>query len=141
VSALCPVAPGGSRLLAKTISWACAHVLITGLVVWALTGDPWAALAIGFLEPLVQTFAYAAHERGWSRRWPGSLSTRLLWLKTFSYFLVHMGVASTLVWCLTGDLRAALTLGLIEPLVQTVSFNCHERFWARREQGRGAQPA
>jgi len=141
VSALCPTAGAGPRLLAKTISWACVHVLITGLVVWALTGDPWAALAIGFLEPLVQTFAYAAHERVWSRRRPGSLSTRLLWLKTFSYFLVHMGVASTLVWCLTGDLGAALTLGLIEPLVQTISFNCHERVWARREAARGAQLA
>jgi uncharacterized membrane protein len=128
-------------LLAKTISWGCVHVLITVLVVWVLTGDPWAALTIGFLEPIVQTGAYAGHERVWSRHRPGSLSAGLLWLKTFSYFLVHMGVASSLVWWLTGDISAALTLGLIEPLVQTVSFNCHERFWARREAARSTQLA
>ncbi len=137
----CPPVTGTRRLLAKTISWACVHVLITMLVVLALTGDPWAALTVGLLEPLVQTGAYAVHERVWSQRAAQTQRAGLLWLKTFSYFLVHMGVASSLVWWLTGDVHAALTLGLIEPLVQTLSFNCHERFWARRDAARQAQLA
>lgn len=123
---------GSGPLLAKTVSWAIVHVVITVLVVWALTGSPAAALAIGLIEPLVQTFAYAAHERLWTRQAALSIVRYGLILKTLSYFLVHMGVAATLVWMITGDIAAALTLGLIEPLVQTVAFNAHERVWARR---------
>jgi uncharacterized membrane protein len=119
-------------LLAKTVSWGLIHVVITVLVVWALTGSPAAALAIGLIEPLVQTFAYAAHERLWARRAALSIVRYELMLKTLSYFAVHMGVAASLVWMITGDIAAALTLGLIEPLVQTVAFNAHERVWARR---------
>jgi uncharacterized membrane protein len=125
-------------LFAKTVSWGVVHVVITVLVVWALTGDAAAALAIGLVEPVVQTFAYAAHERFWQRGPATPPSSRQLVLKTFSYLVVHIGVASSLVWVMTGDLMAALTLGLIEPLVQTVAFNVHERAWASR--ARGARP-
>jgi uncharacterized membrane protein len=126
-------------LFAKTASWGIVHVLITALVVWALTGDAAAALAIGLVEPIVQTFAYAAHERFWNRSVGSSPNGRQLILKTFSFFLVHMGVAATLVLLMTGDLWAAVTLGLIEPLVQTFAFNAHERVWASRV--RRARPA
>ncbi len=135
---------GGDRkqvpLLAKTFSWGVVHMMITVLVVWTLTGDAAAALAIGLVEPVVQTFAYAAHERFWQRG-PAATppSSRQLILKTSSYLVVHIGVAASLVWVMTGDLTAALTLGLIEPLVQTVAFSVHERAWESRARGARAE--
>jgi uncharacterized membrane protein len=52
-------------------------------------------------------------------------------LKTMSYGLTHMVVAMAVVFALTRDWRAALAVGLIEPVVQTVAYVLHERAWAR----------
>ena len=59
--------------------------------------------------------------------------------KTLSYSLMHLTVAITVAYALTRDWRAALAIGLIEPLFQTVAFAVHERVWERI--GRGSQPA
>jgi uncharacterized membrane protein len=50
-------------------------------------------------------------------------------LKTLSYGTLHIGVATAVAYALTGNLTAALGIGLIEPLVQTAVFAVHERLW------------
>jgi len=55
--------------------------------------------------------------------------------KTLSYSLMHLTVAITVAYALTQDWRAALAIGLIEPVFQTVAFVVHERVWARIERG------
>lgn len=52
----------------KTASYAIMHFAVAILVAFALTLDWRKALAIGIVEPFVQTFAFALHERWWSRR-------------------------------------------------------------------------
>ncbi len=52
-------------------------------------------------------------------------------LKTASYGLTHVVVATGVAYALTGDLAAALGIGIIEPLIQTGVFAIHERFWER----------
>lgn len=61
--------------------------------------------------------------------------------KTGSYALMHLMVAITVAYLLTGDWRAALAIGLIEPLVQTVAFYFHDRAWSKHENSVGASPA
>jgi len=51
--------------------------------------------------------------------------------KTVSYSLMHLTVAVTVAFALTRDWRAALAIGMIEPIFQTVAFAVHERVWAR----------
>lgn len=51
--------------------------------------------------------------------------------KTLSYSLVHLTVAIAVAFALTRDWRAALAIGLIEPIFQTVAFAVHERVWER----------
>ncbi len=53
---------------AKTLSYAVMHFTVAILVAYALTLDWRKALAIGVVEPIVQTFAFALHDRYWSRR-------------------------------------------------------------------------
>ena len=55
-------------------------------------------------------------------------------LKTASYSAMHFVVAIAVTFAITGDWRAALAVGLIEPAVQTVAFLVHDRLWARAEQ-------
>lgn len=52
--------------------------------------------------------------------------------KTGSYWLVHITVAITVAWALTGNLAAAMAIGLLEPTVQAVVFYAHEWFWDRK---------
>lgn len=51
--------------------------------------------------------------------------------KTLSYSLMHLVVAITVAYALTRDWRAALAIGMIEPIFQTMAFVLHERVWAR----------
>jgi uncharacterized membrane protein len=51
--------------------------------------------------------------------------------KTVTYSLMHLIVAMTVAFVLTGSWHAALAIGLIEPLVQTAAYTLHERAWAR----------
>ncbi len=63
-------------------------------------------------------------------------------LKTLTYGVTHMVVAMAVVFALTRDWRAALAVGLIEPVVQTVAYVLHERAWARagRQDAAGQAP-
>ncbi|KQW71082.1 hypothetical protein ASE17_14695 [Phenylobacterium sp. Root77] len=51
--------------------------------------------------------------------------------KTLSYSVMHLIVAITVAYALTRDWRAALAIGMIEPIFQTMAFAVHERVWAR----------
>ena len=53
-------------------------------------------------------------------------------LKTFTFALLHFGVAFSVAYVLTGSIAVATGVGLIEPLVNTVAFHFHERAWRRQ---------
>lgn len=52
--------------------------------------------------------------------------------KTGSYWVVHISVAVTVAWVLTGNLAAAMAIGLLEPTVQAFVFYIHEWLWDRK---------
>ena len=52
-------------------------------------------------------------------------------LKPVTYGLMHLVVAITVAFTLTGSWKAALAIGLIEPAVQTIAYTLHERAWSR----------
>ena len=55
-------------------------------------------------------------------------------LKTLTYATMHLTVAVAVAYALTRDWRVALAVGLVEPMVQTVAFNIHERLWSRADR-------
>lgn len=62
-------------LALKTLTYGIIHFAVAIAVAYALTRDWRAALAIGIVEPFVQMFAFAAHERVWAAR--GRLQARV----------------------------------------------------------------
>ena len=56
---------------------------------------------------------------------------RITCYKTGSYAIMHFLVAITVAYVLTQDWRAALAIGMIEPLVQTVAFYFHDQAWSK----------
>lgn len=51
--------------------------------------------------------------------------------KTATYALMHLTLAVAVAYALTRSWQIALAVGLIEPMVQTIAFNLHERAWAK----------
>ncbi|MDX5361534.1 MAG: DUF2061 domain-containing protein, partial [Alphaproteobacteria bacterium] len=45
---------------------------------------------------------------------------------------MHLAVAVTVAYAVSGSWAVALGIGLLEPVVQTVAYTLHERFWDRR---------
>lgn len=56
-----------NQTLLKTTTYGLMHLTVAIIVAFALTRDWRVALAVGIVEPIVQTFAFALHERLWSR--------------------------------------------------------------------------
>ncbi len=57
---------------------------------------------------------------------------RLL-LKTTSYGIMHVCVAIAVAYALTQNFLIALSIGIIEPIVQTFFFSAHEFIWERKK--------
>ena len=54
--------------------------------------------------------------------------------KTASYYVMHMAVAVVVAWVITRNWQMALTISMIEPVVQAGAYFWHERWWAARGQ-------
>lgn len=58
--------------------------------------------------------------------------TRRLLAKTATYGTLHICVAVSIAYAITGNLMAALGIGFIEPLVQAFVFALHESVWEHK---------
>ena len=87
---------------------------------------------LDIMSPQEQARVHDHH--GHSHALPRSL--KQIALKTVTYGLMHFAVAVAVAFALTGSLRTALAIGVIEPLVQTVFFTLHDRIWSRIEARR-----
>lgn len=127
--------------LRKTGCYYLVHIAVAAAVAYAVTGNLQAALALSLLEPTVQAFAYFFHDKAWERA--PAMRQRTL-VKTGSYYLLHITVASLVAYTVTGNWMQALTLSLLEPTVQMAFFYVHEKLWerrARRDQAAGKHTA
>lgn len=96
------------------------------------------------MDPQEQTRSHAHGHVGHSHAGHGHALPRSLGriaLKTVTYGLMHFTVAVSVAFALTRDIRIALAIGTIEPLVQTVFFTAHDRIWSRIEAGRARRRA
>lgn len=55
------------QIAAKTVTYGLMHFTVAVAVAFALTGNIGTALAIGIIEPLVQTVFFTVHDRVWTR--------------------------------------------------------------------------
>ena len=58
--------------------------------------------------------------------------------KTSTYFAMHLTVAIAVAYALSGDWTVALSIGVLEPMVQAGFFALHERAWEGRKARRAA---
>ena len=53
--------------------------------------------------------------------------------KSAAFGVLHLGIAFSLSYALTGSLAVAGAITLVEPVVNTVAHYFFDRWWARRE--------
>ncbi|MDZ7804845.1 DUF2061 domain-containing protein [Thiohalophilus sp.] len=51
--------------------------------------------------------------------------------KTMSFAAVHVTVAFTVGYAMTGSVLVGGALALVEPAINTVAYHIHEQVWAR----------
>lgn len=56
---------GTRRLVAKSLSYRAVSILVTAGIAGAVSGNLWAAVAVGGLDGLVKVFLFAGHELLW----------------------------------------------------------------------------
>ena len=91
------------------------------------------------MRPEEQARVHGGGHHGHSHALPRSL--KQVALKTVTYGLMHFSVAVTVAFALTQNIRTALAIGIIEPLVQTVFFTVHDRVWTRIEARKARRAA
>jgi uncharacterized membrane protein len=56
-------------------------------------------------------------------------------LKTVTFALMHISIAFTIVYLMTGDFMVGGAVAVVEPLCNSVAYFFHERLWERRRTG------
>ena len=57
-------------------------------------------------------------------------------IKTLSFALVHVTVAFTVVYLMTGNMLAGGLVALVEPACNTLAYHFHEKVWLAIRQRR-----
>ena len=98
---------------------------------------------LGVMSPQEQLRVHGhkhhGHHHGHSHALPRNL--KQIALKTVTYGVMHFTLAVLVAFALTRDIRIALAIGTIEPLVQTIFFTLHDRVWTRIEARKAARRA
>ena len=56
-------------------------------------------------------------------------------LKTLTFAAMHISVAFTIVYLMTGDFLVGGAVAIVEPLCNSVAYFFHERWWERWRAG------
>lgn len=55
-------------------------------------------------------------------------------IKTISFAIIHMSVAFSVGYLMTGDIMVGSALALVEPMVNTIAYFFHEKAWQHQAQ-------
>jgi len=118
------------RHLAKTITWRLVGTLDTILLSWAITGNPFTGLKIGFAEIITKMTLYYFHERFWIKIGIGDSRRRHI-LKTVTWRV--LGTLDTIIlsWIISGNPFTGLKIGFAEVVTKMILYYYHERAWYR----------
>jgi uncharacterized membrane protein len=59
-------------------------------------------------------------------------------IKTITFTAMHITIAFTVVYLMTGSVMVGGAVALIEPLCNSVGYFFHERIWERMRSARGS---
>ena len=127
------------RHIAKTVTWRIVGTIDTILLSWAITGNPYTGLKIGFSEVITKMILYYVHERIWFNIKAGVTkygdSRKRHIAKTITWRVVGTLDTMILAWWISGDPFTGLKIGLIEVITKMILYYFHERIWYNFDYG------
>ncbi|SDQ14454.1 DUF2061 domain-containing protein [Flagellimonas zhangzhouensis] len=122
------------RHLAKTITWRLVGTMDTILLSWAITGNPFTGLKIGFAEVVTKMTLYYFHERVWLKIDIEESRKRHI-IKTITWRI--LGTLDTIVlsWFISGNPLTGLKIGFAEVITKMILYYFHERSWYKINYG------
>lgn len=122
------------RHIAKTITWRFVGTMDTFVLSWAITGNPFTGLKIGFSEMITKMILYYLHERLWFKTRVRESQKRHL-LKTLTWRFIGTMDTILLSWFITGNPLTGLKIGVAEIITKMILYYVHERTWYRIDFG------
>ncbi|MEM9001252.1 MAG: DUF2061 domain-containing protein [Bacteroidota bacterium] len=116
------------RHLAKTVTWRAVGTLDTILLSWAITGNPFTGLKIGFAETITKMVFYYLHERVWLSIAVKESQRRHL-IKTVTWRCIGTLDTIILSWMISGNPLTGLKIGFAEVITKMALYYIHERAW------------
>jgi uncharacterized membrane protein len=121
-----------------------AHLAIGFAIAYAVTGS----IALGglavLIEPVLNILLVPFHERAWHRKLNGITGQRRYLMLTFekiSLAAMHMGVAFTVLYGVTGSAAFGGLAAVLEPVCTILLMPLHDRLWNKLQPGRAVQMA
>ncbi len=128
------------RSLAKALTWRVIASLDTTIISYFLTDDMGIAISIGSIEILTKMVIYFFHERAWNNyNWgtkEGDIGNIIIidskirsFVKATTWRILGTLDTITISYFLTGKLKTALSIGIIEIFTKMIFYFFHERMW------------
>jgi len=128
---------------AKTVSQVGTHMTIAFSIMYFLTGSAaWGGLA-AVLEPIVNVVLLPVHERFWHgmhKRY-AHMRMRSVAAEKISQTVMHIVVATSVMYLATGSLALGGLAAIVEPIVNVVLLPIHDGWWDRLKARLDAQAA
>ncbi|WP_452227219.1 DUF2061 domain-containing protein [Lacinutrix cladophorae] len=128
------------RHIAKTLTWRLIGTLDTIVLSWAITGDPFVGLKIGFAEVITKMTLYYLHERVWFKinlsKDGRILESRKRHIaKTVTWRVIGTMDTMVLAWLISGNPLMGLKIGFAEVITKMLLYYIHERAWYKIDFG------
>ncbi|MDO6595868.1 DUF2061 domain-containing protein [Oceanihabitans sp. 2_MG-2023] len=128
------------RHIAKTLTWRFIGTLDTIVLSWAITGDPFVGLKIGFAEVITKMTLYYLHERVWFKinlsKDGRILESRKRHIaKTVTWRVIGTMDTMVLAWLISGNPLMGLKIGFAEVITKMLLYYVHERAWYKIDFG------
>lgn len=139
------------RSIIKGISWRTIGTIDTMVISWIISGNPFKALKIGFVEVFTKIVLYYFHERVWQQIPLGTVRkitpleeekgrplreshTRSI-IKGISWRILGTIDTITISYFVTGNISDALKIGFTEVFTKIILYYFHERLWQLMPRG------
>ena len=120
---------------AKTVSQIATHMLIAFGLMFGLTGSVAFGGLAALMEPVINVLLLPWHARWWKTRRARARRAALAAAgEKLSQTLMHMVVAFSTIYLLTGSMAFGGAMALIEPVCNVIILPLHDALWERMRQ-------
>ena len=122
------------RHILKSLSWRIIGSIDTFIISWLITENIEYGISISLIEVFTKILLYYFHERIWFKTRYFNTAIRHV-VKTFTWRFFATADTVLIAFLISGDIKAGISIGLIEVLTKMTLYYLHEKLWYRFKYG------